>query len=212
MQDVYIFDLDGTLIDSMRVFAGIVLGPLQERGMAYPDDLVKRLTPLGYKGSAEYIAEQLSDRSSVENIYELFETKTLQAYGESIPLKANVEETLRKLHEMGASLNVLTASPKRLPTLCLKRLQVFDLFENVWSIDDFGLTKAQPQIYKEAAKCLGVALTDCVMVDDNLEVLKVAKSVGMKTIGVFDESSKEYQEEMQELADKFVVDFADILK
>lgn len=212
MKDVYIFDLDGTLIDSMRIFIGIVLGYLDEKGISYPDDLVKRLTPLGYKGSAKYIAEQLCDGCSVESIYGLFEAKTLQAYGESIPLKANVEVTLRKLHETGASLNVLTASPKRLTDICLKRLQVFDLFENVWSIDDFGLTKAQPQIYQEAAKRLGVALTDCVMVDDNLEVLKVAKSVGMKTIGVFDESSKEYQEEMRELADGYVVDLADILK
>ena len=212
MQKVYIFDLDGTLIDSMPVGIGIVLGFLDEKGISYPDDIVTRLTPLGYKGSAKYIADHLSGGYQVEQIYGYFKEETLRAYGETIPLKANVEATLRKLHETGASLNVLTASPKRLTDICLKRLQVFDLFENVWSIDDFGLTKAQPQIYQEAAKRLGVALTDCVMVDDNLEVLKVAKSVGMKTIGVFDESSKEYQDEMRELADGYAVDLADILK
>ena len=66
MQKVYIFDLDGTLIDSMPVGIGIVLGFLKEKGISYPDDIVATLTPLGYKGSAKYIADHLSgDRKSV---------------------------------------------------------------------------------------------------------------------------------------------------
>ena len=194
----------------MPVGVGIVLGFLDEKGISYPDDLVKRLTPLGYKGSAEYISAHLCGTVSAELIYEYFKAKTLQAYGESIPLKEGAMETLMALRTQGARLNVLTASPKLLTELCLKRLQVYDLFENVWSIDDFGMTKAQRAIYEEAANRLGVSATDCVMVDDNLEVLKVAKAVGMKTIGFFDESSKEYRTEMQALADGYAMNFAEL--
>ena len=211
MQKTYIFDLDGTLIDSMPVGVGIVLGFLDEKGISYPDDIVTRLTPLGYKGSAKYIADHLSGGYQLEQIYEYFKAETLRAYGETIPLKANVKETLEKLKAQGCSLNVLTASPQLLTDICMKRLGIYDLFDNAWSIDVFGLTKAEEGIYVEAAKRIGVEPKDCTMVDDNLQVLKTAKKVGMETIGVYDDSSKDVMKEMQEVADKYVIDFADIL-
>ena len=211
MQKVYIFDLDGTLIDSMPVGIGIVLGFLKEKGIDYPDDIVTTLTPLGYKGSAKYIADHLSGGGQLEQIYEYFQAQTLREYGETIPLKAHVKETLEGLKAQGYRLNVLTASPQLLTDICLKRLGVYDLFDNVWSIDAFGLTKADEQIYIEAAKRIGVAPEECIMADDNLHVLKTAKKVGMATVGVYDESSKDVMEEMRAIADKYVVDFADLL-
>ena len=147
----------------------------------------------------------------MEQIYEYFKAETLRAYGETIPLKANVKETLEKLKAQGCSLNVLTASPQLLTDICMKRLDIYDLFDNAWSIDAFGMSKAEEAIYVEAAKRIGVAVQDCIMVDDNLQVLKTAKKVGMATIGVYDESSKDVMEEMRTVADKYVIDFADIL-
>ena len=211
MQKVYIFDLDGTLIDSMPVGIGIVLGFLNEKGIDYPDDIVTTLTPLGYKGSAKYIADHLSGGGQLEQIYEYFQAQTLREYGETIPLKAHVKETLEGLKAQGYRLNVLTASPQLLTDICLKRLGVYDLFDNVWSIDAFGLTKADEQIYIEAAKRIGVTPEECIMADDNLHVLQTAKKVGMATVGVYDESSKDVMEEMRAIADKYVVDFADLL-
>lgn len=211
MQKVYIFDLDGTLVDSMPVGIGIVLGFLDERGISYPDDIVTTLTPLGYKGSAKYIADHLTGGYQVEQIYEYFKAETLRAYGETIPLKANVKETLEGLKERGYRLNVLTASPQLLTDICTKRLGVYDLFENVWSIEAFGLSKADEEIYLEAAKRLGVSPEECIMADDNLNVLKTAKKVGMATVGVYDDSSKDVMEEMRQVADKYVIDFAELV-
>jgi HAD superfamily hydrolase (TIGR01509 family) len=147
----------------------------------------------------------------VEQIYEYFKAETLRAYGETIPLKFHVKETLEKLKAQGCRLNVLTASPQLLTDICMKRLGVYDLFENVWSIDAFGLTKADEEIYLETARRLGVTPQECIMADDNLNVLKTAKKVGMGTVGVYDESSKDVIEEMRAIADKYVMDFAEIL-
>lgn len=211
MQKVYIFDLDGTLVDSMPVGIGIVLGFLDEKGISYPDNIVTTLTPLGYKGSAQYIADHLPGGYDAEKIYEHFKSETLRAYGETIPLKANVKETLEKLKAQGCRLNVLTASPQLLTDICMKRLCVYDLFENVWSIDAFGMSKADEAIYVEAARRLGVTPEECIMADDNLNVLKTAKKVGMATVGVYDESSKDVMEEMRQVADKYVMDFAELV-
>ena len=211
MQDVYIFDLDGTLVDSMPTGVGIVLGFLDEKGIDYPDDIVTTLTPLGYKGSAKYIADHLADSYTVESVYEYFKEQTLRAYGETIPLKPHVKETLERLKAQGYRLNVLTASPQLLTDICMKRLQIYDLFENVWSIDAFGMTKADEGIYLEAAKRLGVEPQRCIMADDNLNVLKTAKRVGMGTVGVYDDSSKDVEEEMRRVADRYVKDFSQLI-
>ena len=211
MQKVYIFDLDGTLIDSMPVFSSVVLGYLDKNGISYPDDIVATLTPLGYIGAAKYIADHFSGAYRAEDVYEQLKEEALRAYGATIPLKANVKETLEGLKVQGHRLNVLTASPQIFINACLKRLGVYDLFEKAWSIDDFGLTKADEAIYVAAAKRLGVTPADCIMLDDNLNVLKTAKKVGMATVGVYDESSKDVMEEMRTIADKYVVDFKDLL-
>ena len=175
-QKVYIFDLDGTLIDSMPTGVGIVLGFMDDNGIQYPDDIVTRLTPLGYRGSAQYIADNLAEAYNVEQIYEHFKKQTMRAYGETIPLKANVKSVLEKMKAEGCRLNVLTASPQLLTDICLKRLQVYDLFENVWSIEAFGMTKAQEAIYVEAARRLGVDPTECVMVDHNTSVAQIVNN------------------------------------
>ena len=79
------------------------------------------------------------------------------------------------------------------------------------SIDAFGMTKADENIYKEAARRIGVTPQECIMADDNLNVLKTAKRVGMGTVGVYDDSSKDVVEEMRQVADKYVVDFSELL-
>ena len=195
----------------MPTGVGIVLGFLDEKEIAYPDDIVTTLTPLGYKGSAKYIADHLTGGYQVEQIYEYFKAETLRAYGETIPLKAHVKETLEALKAKGYRLNVLTASPQLLTDVCMKRLQIYDLFENVWSIDAFGTTKADEGIYLEVARRLGVKPSQCIMADDNLNVLKTAKRVGMATVGVYDDSSKDVEVEMRQVADKYVVDFSELL-
>ena len=99
MQKIYIFDLDGTLIDSMPIFSGVVLGFLDKNGISYPNDIVATLTPLGYIGAAQYISDCLSGGYSAEEVYGCFQVETLRLYGETIPLKANVKETLERLKD-----------------------------------------------------------------------------------------------------------------
>ena len=211
-EKIYIFDLDGTLVDSMRYGVELSLGFLEENGIAYPDDIVTTLTPLGFRGVAKYYEEHFGTKMSAEEIFAYFQERLTDVYAHKIPVKDNVEKVLRELKTKGCCLNVLTASPHNLTDVCLKRLGLYDFFDNVWTIEDFSTTKADPAIYDEVAKRLRVNKADCVMVDDNLHVLETAKKSGMKTIGVFDESSKETEMQMRALADKYVKDFSEFLQ
>ncbi len=188
-----------------------VLSLLEEYGVPYGEDIVERLTPLGFKGIAKYYAEVLGVPLTPAEIYANFTEKLTVAYSQEIPLKRGVAEALRQLKEGGASLNVLTASPHIFTDACLKNNGVFDLFDNVWSAEDFGFLKSDERIYLEVAKRLSVRPADCVMVDDSIHVIQAAKRAGMYTIGVYEEAAKGHEAELRRVADEYVKDFFGLL-
>lgn len=206
----YLFDFDGTLVDSMPSYISAMLRILDENNIPYEDDLVKTITPLGTIGTAKYFI-QMGLNLSLEEIVELMKKYMLDAYFYHIPAKANVVDVLKELKMRGASLNVLTASPHITLDACLKRLGIYDLFDNVWSCDDFDTTKTDPNIYKMAAQKLGVAVEDVLFLDDNLNADKTAKSAGMRVCGVYDDSSREYVEEMKAATDFYIYDFTELV-
>ena len=132
-------------------------------------------------------------------------------YFHTIPSKMNVPEVLQELKNRGASLNVLTASPHITLDACLKRLGLWELFDNVWSCDDFNTTKADPQIYVRAAEKMNTTVENVLFLDDNLNADLTAKAAGMQVCGVYDESSKDYVEQMKAANDYYIYDFQELL-
>ena len=206
----YIFDFDGTLVDSMPTWSAKMLRILEHYGVTYPADVIRRITPLGDIGTAKYFREELGVPATEEELYAQMDAYALPKYRDEILLKPEVEAYLRKLHESGASLHVLTASPHKMVDPCLKRLGVDGLFANIWSCDDFGMTKSQPEIYKEAAGRIGVAVEDCVFFDDNIGALQTAKAAGMHTVGVFDPTGEDFAEQMKRTAERYILTFAEM--
>ena len=206
----YLFDFDGTLVDSMPTFCSVMLRILDENNISYPPDILKIITPLGYTGTAEYFRKMGLDLP----IDELFRTMTdymKKEYSENIPAKPTVEKTLIELKKQGARLNVLTASPHDTLDVCLKRCGLFDMFDNVWSCEDFKTTKADPEIYKMAAKLIGEAPSDIIFIDDNINAVKTAKKAGMIAYGIYDDSSSDAIEEMKLASDKYIYQFDELL-
>lgn len=207
--NTYLFDFDGTLVDSMPTFVTAMLRILDEHNVPYQDDVVKVITPLGLLGTAEYFISIGLDLP-MEKIIALMEEYMLKAYLYEIPAKVNVISALKELKRRGARLNVLTASPHVTLDPCLKRLGIYDLFDHVWSCNDFNTTKADPAIYKMVADKLGVNVEEVLFLDDNLNADITAKNAGMKVCGVYDDSSKDYEEEIRKIADHYIYDFAEL--
>ena len=206
----YLFDFDGTLVDSMPTFVSVMLRILDERNIKYGEDIVKIITPLGYRGTAEYF-RTLGVKESADELVEIMNRYARYEYENNIPAKEGVEETLREMKTRGYSLNVLTASPHIALDPCFKRLGLFELFDNVWSCDDFNTTKADPEIYKMAAARLGRAVGEVVFVDDNINAVKTAKAAGMVSVGIYDESGADFMDEFRAAADEYVLKFEKLL-
>ena len=208
--NTYLFDFDGTLVDSMPSFVSVMLRILNENNIKYEDDIVKIITPLGYVGTAKYF-KKMGISLSEDEMIKLMNEYAYDEYAYNIPAKNNVISVLKKLKEKGASLNVLTASPHSVLDVCLKRLEIYDLFDNVWSCDDFSTTKADPEIYEKAALKLGKKKCEVLFLDDNYNADKTAKEAGMKVCGVFDESSKEYVDDIKGISDHYIYDFIELI-
>ena len=207
----YLFDFDGTLVDSMPSYIAAMLRILDDNNIAYNKDIIKTITPLGYAGTANYYVEILGVPLAEAKIVEQMKQYAYEQYAHRIQAKANVIETLQKLKQNGADLHILTASPHAVLDVCLKRLGIFDLFDNVWSCDDFGTTKADPEIYKMAARRIGKPVAEILFLDDNFNADKTAASAGMKVCGVYDDSSKEYKAEIITVSHHYINNFSEIL-
>ncbi len=207
----YLFDFDGTLVDSMPVYAAMMLRILEEKGVKHGDDIIKVITPLGYRGTAKYFIEALGMDMAEDALVALMTARAVKAYTFDVQAKAHVIEVLRALRARGDDLHVLTASPHAMLDPCLMRLGVYDLFDNVWSCEDFGTTKADPQIYHMAAERIGKPVEEIWFLDDNYNADKTAKKAGMRVCAVYDDSSAEYVQEMKAVADAYIEDFSQLM-
>lgn len=207
--NTYLFDFDGTLVDSMPTYAAMMLGILREQNVVHSEDIIKIITPLGYRGTAAYF-KKLGMQMPQEDIVAMMTSRAVEAYTYRVPAKAHVIDTLCSLKARGDDLNVLTASPHDMLDPCLKRLGIYDLFTNVWSCEDFGTTKADPQIYHMAAARIGRAVGEIWFLDDNLGADRTAKAAGMRVCGVYDASSEEYTQDMIRETDAYIRDFSQI--
>ncbi|MBO7341288.1 MAG: HAD family phosphatase [Clostridia bacterium] len=208
---VYLFDFDGTLVDSMPTFAAAVLHVLDKNGVSYPDDIVKIITPLGFAGTADYFIRELGAKRTRDELVNEMTAYMVEAYMNTIPAKPHVERALRALRARGDRLAVLTASPHKTLDPCLKRVGLYDLFERVWSCDDFNTTKADPNIYKMAAKELCIPVEELIFLDDNINADLTAIAAGARVIGVFDASSADMEGEMRKVCHRYIRDFSELV-
>lgn len=210
MKTAYIFDFDGTLADSMPCWSEKMLNILQSQGVDYPPDIIKRIAPLGDMGTATYFREELGVTLSFAQMQQMMDAFALPKYRDEIVLKPGVEEFLRSSKARGIRLCVLTASPHKMVDPCLKHNGVWELFDQVWTCEDFGMTKSQVQIYTEALKRIGAQACDCAFFDDNLTAIETAAKAGLYTVAVYDATGEAFAPQLKAAADRYIRSFAEL--
>jgi len=207
---ILLFDFDGTLVNSMPCFSETMYRVINEEKLKYPENIIEILTPLGYRGSAKYIIEVLGSKETEDSLVTKMHEYAYDGYANDIILKDGVWDFLHGRKADGYSLNVLTASPHKVLDVCLKRNGIWELFDNVWSSEDFGTTKSDPSIYLSAAERLGVSVGQIAFFDDNLHAVKTARDAGAFTVGVYDDSGKAFTDEQKAASHLYVESFANV--
>lgn len=212
MNKVYGFDLDGTLVNSMPYYSKGILKLLDDRGISYGPDMIEILTPLGYTKSAEYYINEVGIQGTVEGLVKEIEDNLFPLYATEIRLKPFVKEYLEHLKAGGAKLFVLTASPHPATDPCLKNNGVYDLFDEVWSVEDFKMSKSSPDLFLHVADVLGVKVEEITYYDDNMTAVTNSTKAGYDTVSVYDNHKPELWEELKKTGKHYIDSFEDAFK
>lgn len=205
-----IFDLDGTLLDSMKVWNGIGELFLRRRGIQPPDDLQKVLQPMSLFQAVQYLKNRFSLAEDEKELMEQISSMVADRYFYEVPLKPGVEAYLRLLRERGSVLCVVTASEYEHARRALDRLEIGDRFIFIMTCTQTGLAKDSPEIFRLAARRLGVSCREVTVFDDALHALQSAAEAGCVTVGVYDDSSRADIPQMQGLCDRYIYTFREL--
>lgn len=186
-----IFDLDGTLIDSMQIWNEVDRVFLKECGVAKPpEDISDRMRKMSVDESAEYFISEFGLSCTKEYIIKRIEELVRIQYEELIPLKPDVMELLDFLDKKSIPYGVATATYKRLAEVVLKRLGIFERQSFLLTDEDFPAGKTSPDIYYGGAELLGFAPEEILVAEDSLHCVETASAAGFFTVGVYDEVSE----------------------
>ena len=200
-----IFDLDGTLLDSMYVWQHIDEVFFEKRGMTAPEDYGRALAGKSYRESAEYTIERFGFTQSWEEIVAEWTQMAIEEYSHHVKLKPCAREYLLALKEGGVKLAVATALPEYLYRPCLENLGILDWFDALCSTDETGgRGKAKGEVFLLAASRLGIAAEKCAVFEDVYEGVCGAKYAGMTAFCVKDAASTHTHEKSAEIADGMI--------
>lgn len=207
-----IFDLDGTLLDSMGVWRRIDEDFLGKRGIRVPDDYLKAITAKNFQDAADYTIERFGLKESADAIMAEWFDMAIDAYTNDVALKPFVKEYMQILRENDVKIAAATSSDARLFEPCLKHHGIYEWFDAFSVTAEVKRGKGYPDVYENAAEKLGLKAADCVVYEDILKGVEGAKLGGFYVIGVEDVHSSYEKEEIQKEADRYITTFEELMR
>ena len=211
--DAVIFDMDGTLLDSIPAWDHAATKYLQTRGIDLPEEIQNHVKHLSLLEGARYIKEQLNLPDEPEVLLAGTLDIVRGRYLYEVPAKPGAEEVLKTLHAQGIKICVATASDPELAFGAFERLGLLQYIDFVIGCDEVGVGKQSPAVYEAALRRLGTARERTLVVEDALYAVETAKAAGFPTAGVPDPVySAPLIEILQSTADYFFSSLENSLK
>jgi len=205
-----IFDLDGTLVDSMWVWGLINIEYLNSRGIDVPSNLNRDIEGMSFTETAIYFKEKFKLPDTIEEIKGEWNSMARDYYANKINLKEGVLDFLNLLKSKNYKIGIGTSNHRELVDLVLKRNGIYDYFDTIRTACEVGKSKPFPDIFLKVAEDLGLSPEECLVFEDTYAGVLAAKRAGMKVIAISDELSLPYKEDINELADQYIENFINI--
>lgn len=179
-----VFDLDGTLFDSVGLWHEIDEIFLRKRGFEPTDEYKRSIAALGFRATAYFTVEYFGLDETPETLMDEWNELAEYAYKHTIKLFDGVCEYLTACAAEGIRIFAVTSLKRELVESCLESNGVRRFFEEIITADETGMSKSTPDIYEYAAKRAGCAAYECVAFDDVHDAINAAKAAGMKTVAI----------------------------
>jgi len=181
-----IFDLDGTLIDSMGVWYKTDRIFLRENNIVPPDDISDKMKKMSIEESAQYFVNEFGLNCTPDYVIKRIEEIVFYEYTNNIQLKDNVTQLLDYLDAGEVSYCIATATYKKLAKAVLERFGIYERFKFILTGEDVKKGKTSPEIYLKCAEKLGCNPNEILVAEDSLHCVETASSSGFFTVGVYD--------------------------
>lgn len=209
-----IFDVDGTILDSMHIWIEPQNRLFSKYGFTL-EDLKKeekgKIEALSVEAMCQYIVDEIAKDMTFDQVRQYFEDVIYDAYKDNLMPKPGNLEILKKLKDLGFSMSVASSTPYTYLEMALKRLGIYDYFDFFATPELLDMKKSDSAFWQYSIKKHGAKPSDCVLFDDALYAIKAAKKEGIMTVGLedFPWNEKEW-EYIKEKADLTLPTIADM--
>lgn len=206
-----IFDLDGTLIDSMQLWRKVDRDFLTQRGLAVPRDLFDHL-PQGnsFIQTAQYFKDRFNLPDSVESIMAEWTRMVGWHYENDVKLKPGAKMLVEKLSQKQIPIGLGTSNSWELAQKVLAQNNIWHYFNSVVTGDMQLMGKPFPDIYLKGAAELKVSCISCIVVEDTLTGIQAAKAAGMTAVAIHDPDSDTFEIQIRRLADHYILNHSEL--
>ncbi|MBR3772785.1 MAG: HAD family phosphatase [Clostridium sp.] len=205
-----IFDMDGTLIDSMWMWKNIDVEYLGRFQIPLPEDLQHEIEGMSFSETAAYFKERFQIPNTIEQIKNDWNQMAWEKYEKEVTVKEGVFDFLKYLKEHGVKTGIATSNSVELANMVLEKRGLTPYFDAVHTSCEVGRGKPYPDIYEFVAEKLGVQPEHCLVFEDVVHGILAGKAAKMKVCAIFDKYSKAQDEEKKRLADYYINSFEDL--
>lgn len=207
-----IFDMDGTVLDSMELWENIGIDFLLKNGITPPPDIAEVFCTLSIKQAADYYIEHFDNTKTVQEIVDEINGMVEDFYFNVVQLKPGIKEFLEYLKSKNIKMCVATATDTYLIERALKRNNIYNYFSRIYTCTNVGHGKDEPIIYREALNHLGTEKAETFVFEDALYAMKTAKNDGFNVVCIKDISEKADSDKLKQYSDYYIENYCDLMQ
>lgn len=207
-----IFDLDGTLIDSMWVWEQIDIDYLRSKNLTVPDNLKDEINHLSFNQTAHYFKERFNLSESIDEIMDTWHNMALYHYTSTINLKDGVLQFLDFLKTHNIKIALATSNSLPLVQAILKKHNILHYFDAISTTEESGKSKQFPDVYLLSASKLSTEPERCLVFEDIIEAVRGAKLANMKVVAISDKSALYQKKDLINESHLYIDSFIDLDK
>ncbi len=207
---VAIFDMDGTIIDSMWIWKELAMNSFTRRGIEAPDDLEQKIFSMNFVDAATFCIEHSGSLMAPEELIEEWTRDAKTMYNERITLKSSTIDLLEHLKSEGYTICLTTANWLEIAEKILDRFEIRQFFDSITVTQEVSRGKTFPDVFLLTAKKHNVEPESCIVFEDSYYAVVGAKAAGMTVIGVYDEYARHSENDIRIASDAYIYSFDEL--
>lgn len=211
MIEAVIFDLDGSMVDSMWMWRAIDIEYLGRFGISLPNDLQACIEGMSFSETAVYFKERFQLPDDLDTIKAEWNNMAWDKYSHEVPVKDGVKELLQYCMEHGIKAGIATSNSRQLVENVVRTHHLERYFDCIMTGCDVAKGKPAPDIYLAVARELDVTPCNCLVFEDIIAGIQAGKAAGMRVCAVYDQYSEHQDTEKRALADYYTYHFRELM-